>query len=213
MYMAILSYAVYILTGVTEEKTNRVVEVLLSAVKPWQLLAGKIIGIGVLGLGQVVVTVAAALAAVQVTGIVDLPAIPFDSALTLAGWFVLGFALYAVGFGAAGALVSRMEEAQNAAGPLSIVAVVGFFASFYVLDNPDTVAAMVFTYIPFTAPYVVPIRVALESITGWETTLAVLATLLSIAALVRFAGRVYAGGVLQFGGRVKLLDAYRSAET
>ena len=213
MYMAVLSYAIYTLTGVTEEKSNRVVEVLLAAVKPWQLLAGKIIGIGVLGLGQMVLTVAAALVAIELTDAIELPTVPLDSGVALVSWFVLGYALYAVAFGTAGALVSRMEDAQSASAPLTIVALVGFFASFAVLDDPGSVLAVVTTFIPFTAPYVVPIRVALQAIPAWQLAASVALTVATTAGLVRVAGRVYAGGLLHFSGRMKWKEAWRSAES
>ena len=122
MYMAVLLYGSLTLTGVTEEKTNRVVEVLLAAFEPWQLLTGKIVGIGLLGLAQFVGTAVVALVGVQVTGVFDLPEFPIDSMLILVLWFILGYSLYAVAFGAAGALVSRPEDAQSVVAPISLIA-------------------------------------------------------------------------------------------
>jgi ABC-2 type transport system permease protein len=211
LYMAILLYGTWILTGVTEEKTNRVVEVLLSSVRPWQLLAGKILGIGLLGLTQFGVTVVLAAVAIQVTGTLDLPELPIEGVVNLVIWFVLGFLLYAVIFGAAGSLASRMEDAQTAAMPVTVLAVVGFFVSISSLDDPDGLLATVGTFVPLTAPFVVPVRVALDAIAPWEYVLAVLITLGSIVALLFIAGRIYAGGLLHFGGKVKVRDAWRSA--
>ncbi len=212
MYFAILSFGAWTLTGITEEKASRVVEVLLSAAKPWQLLAGKILGIGVLGLGQFLATVVIALGLIRVTDTIELPAVPVDSALTLIVWFVLGYAVFSVSFGAAGALISRIEDAQTAAFPMSMMALAGFIVSFRVLDDPDGLLAVVGSFVPFTAAFVVPIRVAFQAIPVWQYLLSIVVCVASIAALVRFAGRVYAGGLLHFGGRLKLRDAYRSAE-
>src|SRR5690606_32216401 len=142
-------------------KTNRVVEVLLSTLRPWQIFAGKLAGIGLLGLGQLVILLTVALIGLRITNAFEVPALPIDSLVALVGWFILGFVLYATLFGAAGALVSRMEDAQSAAAPLSILAVVGYFLSFQALNDPDGVVAVVGTFIPFTAPYVAPIRLAL----------------------------------------------------
>src|SRR5690606_5032641 len=136
----------------------------------------------------------------------------FDSVVALIGWFILGFLLYAILYGAAGSLVSRMEDAQNAVAPLTIVALVGYFFSFAALNEPDGTVAIVGTYIPFSAPYVAPIRLAIGDISALEMTAAALITIATIAVLVRLAGRVYAGGLLRFGGRVRWLEAYRSAE-
>lgn len=212
MYIAVLTYGTWMLSGVTEEKTNRVVEVLLSTLRPWQIFAGKLVGIGALGLGQMVALIAVALVALQVTDAFEVPSLPIDSMVALVGWFILGFLLYATLFGAAGSLVSRMEDAQSAAAPLSILAVVGYLFSFAALNDPAGTVAIVGTYIPFTAPYVAPIRLAFETITWWEMTLAVLVTAATIVVMVRLAGRVYAGGLLRFGGKVKWREAFRSAE-
>lgn len=212
MYLAILSFGAWTLTGIAEEKSTRVVEVLLATLRPWQLLAGKIIGIGVLGLVQFLITITAALVLIRVTGAFDLPAIPIDSAVTLVVWFVLGYSLFSVAFGTAGALVSRMEDAQTAAFPISIVAVLGFFAAFGVLDDPGGLLGRILTFVPFTAPFVVPIRVAFQEIPLWEYLASVAVTMATVVALVRFAGRVYAGGLLHFGARLSLRQAYRSAE-
>jgi len=188
-----------------------VVEVLLSSVKPWQLLAGKIAGIGLLGIGQFSGTIAVALIAVQTTDTVDLPSLDFSTVANLIVWFILGFLLFSVMYGAAGSLVSRMEDAQNVAFPLSMVAVAGFFISITALSDPDGPAAVIGTFIPFTAPFVVPVRAALIAIPLWQYLIAVVLTMGTIVGLVFVAGRIYAGGLLRFGTRVRLRDAWRSA--
>lgn len=211
MYMAILSYGSWTLAGVTEEKTNRVVEVLLATVQPWQLLAGKIIGIGLLGLGQFVLTIGLALLAIRVTGAFELPAIPVATLPMLIIWFILGFALYAVAMGAAGALVSRMEDAQSVATPFTIMSVAGFFVSFQVVEDPSGILARVASLFPPTAPFAAPVRAAFEAMPWWEMTIAIALTAASIVGLVRLGGRVYSGGLLHFGTKIKWRDAFRSA--
>ncbi|HSJ85291.1 MAG TPA: ABC transporter permease [Acidimicrobiia bacterium] len=213
LYMAVLLYGNWMLSGVTEEKSNRVVEVLLSSVKPWQLLAGKISGIGLLGIGQFAGTILVAVVAVQLSNVVELPSLDVATVANLIVWFVLGFLLFAVMYGAAGSLVSRMEDAQNVAFPMSMIAVAGFFVSIAALSDPDGPAAVIGTLIPLTAPFVVPVRAALGSIPTWQYVLAVVLTLGAIVGLVFVAGRIYAGGLLRFGTRVKLRDAWRSAGT
>ncbi len=211
LYMAVLLYGTWILSGVTEEKSNRVVEVLLSSIKPWQLLAGKIAGIGTLGIAQFAGTILVAFIALKVTGTVDFPDLDFISVFNLVLWFILGFLLFAVMFGAAGSLVSRMEDAQNVAFPMSLVAVAGFFVSIAALSNPDGAAATIGTFVPFTAPFVVPVRAALQAIPLWQYLAAVVLTMGTITGLVFIAGRIYAGGLLRYGTRVKLREAWRSA--
>ena len=211
LYLAVLLYGTWILTGVTEEKSNRVVEVLLSSVRPWQILGGKILGIGSLALLQLLGTIAVALVALRVTGAFDLPPIEIEAVFNLLLWFVVGFVIFAVLFGAAGSLVSRTEEANTIAMPMSMAAVVGFFVSISALNDPDGVVATIFTFVPITAPFVVPVRAALQSIPAWQYILALVICLVTIGVLTVLAGRIYAGGLLRYGGRVGVREAWQSA--
>ena len=212
LYMAVLLYGTWILTGVTEEKSNRVVEVLVSSVRPWQILGGKVLGIGTLGLTQLLLTLVAAVVAIRVTGAVDLPNIEVTSVLNLLLWFVIGFLMFAVLFGAAGSLVSRMEDAQTIAMPMTFTAVAGFFISIMTLDNPSGPLAVFGTYFPLTAPFVVPVRAALQALSPLEYALAVAIALTAIALLTRVAGRIYQGALLRFGSRVGWREAWRSSQ-
>jgi ABC-2 type transport system permease protein len=120
--------------------------------------------------------------------------------------------MYSLLFGAAGSLVSRTEDAQSASTPLTLVALVGFFMSFVVLDNPDGALAITMTFVPLTAPFVVPVRFALESISMVALVGSVVVAIGFIIGATFLAGRVYAGGLLQFGSRLKWREALRSAE-
>ena len=211
LYVAVLLYGTWILTGVTEEKSNRVVEVLLSSIRPWQILGGKILGIGALAMVQLLGTVVVAVVALRITGAFDVPPIETTAVLNLLLWFVIGFLIYAVLFGAAGSLVSRMEEANTIAMPMSMAAVIGFFVSIATLNDPDGTVALIGTFVPLTAPFVVPVRAALDAIPVWQYVAALVVSIVSIVILTRIAGRIYAGGLLRFGSRVKLREAWRSA--
>lgn len=211
LYLAILTFGNWTLQGVTEEKSSRVVEVLLATVRPWQLLAGKIIGVGLLGLAQFAVTVGYALLLIRLTDALPLPVVPVDSAVTLVAWFVIGFAVYSVLFATAGALAGGIEDAQTMSFPVSLVAIAGFLASFQALGDPTGVVAQLGTYIPFTAPFVVPIRVAFQEIAVVEQLLAALLSVAMVVVLVRIAARVYAGGALHVSGRLGLRAAWRGA--
>lgn len=212
LYMAVLLYGTWILTGVTEEKTSRVVEVLLSSVRPWQILGGKILGIGSLALSQLMVTVLVAVFAVRLTDALDIPPIEAGTVLTVLLWFVIGFLIFAVLFGAAGSLVSRSEDAQTIAMPMTMTAVVGFFVSIAALNDPDGLVATIFTFVPVSAPFVVPVRTALQAIPVWQYLVAVVICLGSLVGLTFMAGRIYAGGLLRYGGRVKLREAWRTGQ-
>lgn len=212
MYIAILSYGSWTLTGVTEEKNNRVVEVLLATLRPWQLLGGKVLGIGLLAIGQFILTIGFAFAMVNLTDALDIPSLPIDSLVFLVLWFVLGFSVYSVSYAAAGSLASRPEDAQSAAFPMTMLAVAGFFVSINALDDPTSTLARIMSFIPFTAPFVVPIRQSLDGIGTVEHAAAVVVAIIAIVVLIRLAARIYAGGLLRFGRRVKLKEAWRSAD-
>ncbi len=211
LYLAVLLYGTWILTGVTEEKSNRVVEVLLSSIRPWQILGGKILGIGTLAIVQLLGTILAAVVALRLTDAFDLPPIELVSVLNLMLWFVIGFLIFAVLFGAAGSLVSRSEDANAIAMPMSMSAVVGFFVSFSALNDPDGAVAVIFSFVPLTAPFVVPVRTALEAIPAWQYLAALVICVATIVVLTFVAGRIYAGGLLRYGGRVGVREAWRSA--
>ena len=138
LFMTIATYGAMVLNGVVEEKASRVVEVLLARIPARSLLAGKITGIGLLGLGQVAVTALAALIAATTISGVDLPAVRGGVLAWAVVWFVLGYALYATVFGALGSLASRPEDAQSAAGPVSVLLVLVYFVSFAAIGSPDT---------------------------------------------------------------------------
>ncbi len=210
--VGIFSFGFTVLTGVVEEKQSRVVEVVLSTVRPRDLLIGKVLGIGVLGVVQLFVFVGAALGAATLTDSLTLPTTTPGTLIQLALWFVLGYTLYATALGFLGALASRMEEASNASTPVTTVAIVSYFvAIFGVMDDPDGLVATVATFLPPSAPFVVPLRAAFEAIAPWEIGVAIATTLAGIWILFTVGARVYAGAVLQTAGRMKIRDAWRSA--
>lgn len=210
--VSIFSFGFTVLTGVVEEKQSRVVEVVLATVRPSDLLMGKVLGIGVLGLVQLAVFVVAGGAAAIATDRFELPSTTPAAILLLVVWFILGYTLYSTVLGFLGALASRMEEASNASTPVTMVAMISYFvAIFAVVDDPDGTVATVATFLPPSAPMVVPLRAAFDAIAPWEIGASILITLAAIYVLFIVGGRVYAGAALQTTGRMKLRDAWRSA--
>ncbi len=210
--VGIFSFGFTVLTGVVEEKQSRVVEVVLSTVRARDLLMGKVLGIGVLGVFQLIVFVVAALVAAMATDRLVLPTTTPGAIALLGVWFVLGYLLYSTALGFLGALASRMEEASNASTPVTMVAMISYFvAIFAVIDDPDGIVATVATFLPPSAPFVVPVRAAFDAIPPWQIGLSALITVVGIWILFTIGARVYAGAVLQVGGRMKLRDAWRSA--
>jgi ABC-2 type transport system permease protein len=212
LFISIFTFGTWVLTGVVEEKQSRVVEVVLSTIAPRDLLVGKVLGIGLLGLVQLVVMVGVGLTAATATGRISLPPTTVGSVFQLLLWFGLGYTFYSTALGVLGALASRMEEASNASSPVSLIATGAYVFSLLVaLDDPSGTAARVASLIPPVAPMVVPLRAALGAIESWEIVLSVVIMLAAIWVLFVIGGRVYSGAVLQTGGRIKLRDAWRAS--
>jgi ABC-2 type transport system permease protein len=211
LFMSIVTYGSWILIGVIEEKTNRVVEVVLGTVRPHQLLAGKVLGIGILGVAQVVLIGAVA---IIVMSIQDAFEIPDAAGMVLAWafiWYVLGFGFYAVAYAAAGSLVSRQEEAQNAAFPLTMMLMAAYFIASFSITGENPVLR-ISSLLPMFAPMTMPLRIAGGDAQTWEIALSLALMVAATYGLIRFAGRVYAGGLLQSGSRVKWREAWNASE-
>lgn len=209
LFIAISTYGNLVLTGVVAEKASRVVEVLLARMPARRLLAGKVAGIGLLGLAQVALTALVGLVAMAAVGTVDIPAARGGVVAWAVVWFVLGYAVYAVAYGTLGSLASRTEDAQTVAGPVIAVLLVGYFASFTAIGSPETGWATFLSYFPATAPMAMPNRIAMGAAAWWEPVVAVAVSVAAIDGLIRLGGRVYSGAVLHSGPTLKLRDAWR----
>ena len=196
---ALAVYGQWVVSGVVEEKNNRVVEIILSTVQPRNLLAGKVIGIGLLGLSQLAL-IAGLAAILLAAGVYDTPAGLGGSLALVIPWFALGFALYAVAYATAGALASRQQNADTAGQPVTCTLLAAYFASYVAVSaDMNGFLANALTVFPLTAPLVLPARSALVGVPISEHVLAVVLILASTYALLRFAGRVYAHGLLHTG--------------
>jgi ABC-2 type transport system permease protein len=207
LYSLLILFGQFVAQGVVEEKASRVVELLLATMKPWQLLAGKIIGLGVLGLGQIVVIAAVGVGGALAFDLVDIPGDLVGTAVGVVAWFVLGYALYASIFAVTASLVSRQEDLGTVVMPTSLVLIAAFIVGLQGASDPGGTLATVTSYVPGLSPLVMPVRQAAGEVAWWEVGLAVLLMLVAIALVVRLGGRVYAGALLRTGGKTKLRDA------
>jgi ABC-2 type transport system permease protein len=210
LYSLLVLFAQFVAQGVVEEKSSRVVELLLATMRPWQLLAGKIIGLGLLGLAQMVVVAAIGVAGALAFDVVDLPGRLIGTVLTAVAWFVLGYVFYAAIFAAAASLVSRQEDLGSVLTPATLLPIVGLVIAIQAAQDPTSTLATVTSYIPGLSPMVMPVRQAAGEAAVWEVGLAVLLMLVSIAVIVRIGGRIYSGALLRTGGKVKLREALRA---
>jgi ABC-2 type transport system permease protein len=212
IYLALLTTGQLVAQGVVEEKATRVVELLLATIRPWQLMAGKVVGIGVLGLIQVALIAGFGLGTALVSGALSLSLSTAGSTVAwLVVWFVLGFLMYSLAFAGAAALVSRQEDAQSVVLPIMMLLIVGYVIGISVLPaDPGSQFVEILSVIPVFAPTLMPMRLAIGGVPFWETALAVVLALAMIPLLIAVAGRVYRNAVVRSGARVRLSDALRA---
>ncbi len=210
LYSLLILFGQFVAQGVVEEKASRVVELLLATMRPWQLLAGKILGLGVLGLGQILVIVTVGVSGALAFELVDIPGELIGTAVSVVAWFVLGYALYASIFAVAASLVSRQEDLGTVVTPTTLVLLGGFIVGLQAAADPGGTLATVTSYVPGLSPLVMPVRMAAGAAATWEVALAVVLMLVAVAGIVRIGGRIYAGALLRTGGRTKIREALRA---
>lgn len=220
MYLSLIMYGVQVMGAVLEEKSNRIVEILISSLTPFQLLMGKVIGVAGAGLLQLAIWggasfyVSTALASGSSTSMdqvaidgtrqslnIDAIAVSADLVLVVLLFFLLGFLLYSSLYAAVGAMCSSQQETQQAAQPVTILLALGFIAMFTLINDPGSSLARTLSFIPFFAPMVIPVRYALAPLPAVEVALAVGATLIGVVATIWLAARIYRVGILSYGKR------------
>ncbi|MGY0070488.1 ABC transporter permease [Streptomyces sp. QTS137] len=210
LYFFFVFYGIMLAQGVVEEKTSRVVELLLSTIRPWQLLAGKLIGVAVVGLTQLVLLGGAAVALAQGTGTVTLPTAMGGTLVTLGVWFLLGFFLFAAMLAAAAARVSRQEDLQGVAQPVMLLITTPFVLGIALLSkNAHDPLIEWLSLVPPLSPILMPARMLLGIAPVWQIALSLALAAAALAAMTRVAGRMYANSVLRSGSRVPLAEALR----
>jgi ABC-2 type transport system permease protein len=211
VYLALMIFGQVVSQGVIEEKTSRVVELLLATVRPWQLMLGKVVGIGIAGLLQMLLVVAAGVGAGLAVGSITMPSsVAVGTALWTLVWFLVGFVMYALLFAAAGAMVSRQEDAAGVTSPILALIIVPYVVGISVLPaQPENGTATILSLVPVFSPTLMPVRIAMGVAAGWEIALTLVLSLLVTAGLLVLTGRIYGNSVMRSGARVRLGDALR----
>jgi ABC-2 type transport system permease protein len=212
LYLAVGIYGGAVATGAAQEKSSRTAEVLLAAVRPRQLLAGKVIGIGLCGLGQLAIPVVAGLIANAAVHSAQIPSTIWLLLPPSLLWFALGYAFYSFGFAAAGATVARQEEVQFATAPLAAPLIAGYLLVYAVIASPNATWIHLLSYLPPLAPTLMPARLAIGGVAWWETPLDVLIMLIAVYGMIRLAARVYTGALVRGGARLSWRAALRLRE-
>ena len=210
-YVLLTQFGTWLLIGVVEEKSSRVIEVLLSTLRSGQLLAGKVIGIGAVALLQAALIVAVALglgAAEGSTLVHGTASLEIMSSLL---WVVLGYAFYCWVYAAGGSLADRQEQVQSLAFPLQLPILFGYIVSFTALGSGQpSELVKVLAYLPPTAPFAMPVLVGLGDVSWWGFTVSVVIMLVAIVGVARLASAVYRRAILRTAGRVHLRQIFAS---
>jgi ABC-2 type transport system permease protein len=213
MYMSLMLVGQIVAQGVVEEKSSRVVELLLATIRPWQLLFGKVLGTGLLGLVQMAIPSILGVGVGIATGTLNIALGDSIGAVAWALlWYVVGFAIYAMVFAALGATVSRQEDVQGltfpAVAPLIVAWVIGISV---VPSDPGNSLVTWLSMLPPFAPVLMPMRVAMGVAPMWQILLSLALAVVFAHLLLRFAARIYRNSVLRSGSRVPLREALKAA--
>jgi ABC-2 type transport system permease protein len=209
LYGQLFAYGYWVAAGVVEEKSSRVVEVLLATLRASQLLRGKILGIGVLGLAQLFLIGLVGLAAAQIVGSLQFPSGAVATIGVVLVWFVLGFFFYASLFAVAGSIVTRQEDLQTTMTPLTILIVISFFIGISATGDPSSTLAVVASLLPPSAPLVMPTRIVLGEASPIEIVASAAVTIGATIALIPVATKIYERAVLR-PGRVRIRQVLRA---
>lgn len=224
LYMALMLYGQAVLRGVMEEKQTRVAEVVLSSVRPWSLLAGKVIGVGSVGLTQLAVWITSAILLMryrepilakfgaEATSITP-PDVTIGMGLVMLLFFVVGYVFYSSLFAAVGAMVNTEQEAQQALMPIVLVLVSSFVFFQPILSKPTSGLAQTLSWLPFSAPIVMPLRIAVIPVPAWDIAISLISVTAGSYIAVWLAGRIYRTGMLMYGKRPTMRELARWLRT
>lgn len=219
LYMTMIAYGNMIASGVAEEKSSRIMEIMISSVRPVELMAGKIAGIGALGLLQFSIWIATGLGltALARSGVLsntvfggfEISDLPLSILIWFGVFFILGFILYASMFAAAGASVSRVEDVNQLSTTIMMLMVVAFLIAYYSFLNPNSTLSMVSSMIPWLAPMVMFSRIVLSEPPIIQVIASLVLQLLAIVVSTWAASRIYRVGVLMYGKRPSVKEILR----
>ena len=218
LYGTMLMYGLQVAMGVVEEKSSRVMEILITAVRPIELMIGKVLGVGLVGLTQYGVWVGMGLVLILIgsSGGASVPGQGLDIAIVPSGtlvfflvFFVLGYLLYASIYAALGSLVNRSEDVSSITTPVTIIMIGTYLLSIYGLSSPDSDLVRWLSFVPFLTPMLMFIRVALSDPAWWELLISVVLLALSSLFFAWVAAKIYRVGVLLYGKRPSFREVGR----
>jgi ABC-2 type transport system permease protein len=215
LYMSVLFYGLFVMRGVIEEKQSRIVEIVISSVKPTQMMLGKVVGIGLVGLTQIGIW-ALTTAGLSLFGATmfpsqaaKIPSIPMSMLVYFVLFFVLGFFLYATLYAMVGSMVSSEEDAQQMQFPVTLLIVVPMMILGLVMSNPNSTSSIVLSMVPFFAPALMMLRIAVINPPVWQVILSMVIMVVTILGFLWVAAKIYRVGILMYGKRPSIAELGR----
>lgn len=214
LYLSIMTTSQFLMSGVVEEKENRMMEVFATSTRPSEMLWGKILGLGALGLTQILIWGIMGLLFVIVRGTADIGSTLANlqltpaTALMMLGYFLLGYLFYGAVMAGLGASVSAEQESRQIAGLIGIVAVLPFFLIITFIDNPNGTLPTALSLFPVTAPIAMIMRVSFGTVPGWQIALSFGILAVSVAIVIWISARVFRLGMLSYGKRLSIRDMF-----
>ena len=214
----VLFYAIYLCAyqvsnSITTEKTSKIMETLVTSTSPRTIVLGKTIGIGVVGLLQVIAIVAVALICAyaclpegMLSSALDLSQITPTLGILTVVYFILGYATYALLYALTGSTVSKPEDVQSANGPVAIISIIGFYLAYFTMMNPTSDLNVFASIFPFSAPFCMPFRVMMGIATPGQIAISIIVLLLTIVIVASVSIKIYSNAILNYGSRVSLKD-------
>lgn len=214
----VLFYAIYfcayqVSASITTEKTSKIMETLVTSTKPRTIVLGKTIGIGIVGFVQVIVIVAVALICAKyclpeevLESVLDMSQITPTLGIFTVLYFILGYATFALLYALTGSTVSKPEDVQTANGPVAIVAVVGFYLSYFTMMNPTSDLNVFASIFPFSSPFCMPFRIMMGIATPSQIAISIAVLVVTILIIANVSIKIYSNAILNYGSRVTLKD-------
>ena len=215
LYMVLIFYGVFVMRGVIEDKSSRVIEILLSSAKPYQIMAGKVLGIGAAGLVQITVwglcmfLLSALGALLAVTARIPLPSVSIWTIVAFIGFFLIGYVLYASLYAALGSMGNSESEMQSLQWPAIAPLIFSIVVTMAIVKDPNGTMAVVLSMIPFFSPMLMFLRISLHAVPLYQVILCLGLCFLTIGFMIWFAGRIFRIGILMYGKRPTLPEALK----
>ena len=215
----VLFYAIYfcayqVSSSITTEKTSKIIETLVTSTTPRTIVLGKTIGIGIIGIIQIIAIIATALisnALFLEEGILD-EVIDFNNITPFLGiitlvYFIFGYAVYALLYALTGSTVSKPEDVQSANGPVAIIAVIGFYLSYFTMMNPTSNLNLIAAILPISSPFCMPFRVMMGIATPTELIISIAILIITIFVVAKISIKIYSQAILNYGSKISINDA------